>query len=500
MDLEEVKLAVGLNVDLFKGIITLLYENETIPHSFELGDLQISINEPIMEIRDPSTNPRMGLRVTGIYRNGEAPSVDFSIWIRLVPFVRSIAGETPVAAISAAEVEEASPEGIGEVVAMFAIGLLNDILQGMDIPIFDSLISGLEEAVFGEDIPDRATWNTNFYLGREAELEHIEVGFPPGNPGSPMVRNSTMLETTPALIATLALPGESPNLVNSPSIVPKGTGIQIMISRNAMDSVLEFNAQSKRGQNLEGAVINSLTMSMHDLGIQINGSAEKSGATITWDGVLLLFFRKFYYVKGSKRWHDGIIDVFGSGIDVDVDTPWYIKVLRAFLIALGPIGWVLDATLIAPEVQDANEEAPNIVRGAFKEQVGTALRNMIENVGGLSGDDAIPFMQFSQNSWVLNGHYTHSLLAFAGLNRDTIAHIDHDNFEVEGAYGESVGMIELDSGYELHPQELGRLLKSDIFKIPNVHGVEADHGFFVRSNPNQSTDDNLVDPAEIHTE
>lgn len=500
MDLSEVRIAVGLNVDLFRGIINYLYTNETIPHTMELGLLQISIDEPIMEIRDASTTPRLGLHITGDYKNGADPFVGFDIWVRLQPFVRTISGATPVAALSAAEVEDASPEGIGDLVGMFAIGQLNEILQNMDIPIFDSLINGLEEAAFGEDVPERSTWSTNFYLGRTAEIEYVEVGFPRGEPQNPMVRNSEQLETTTALIATLAMPGQSANLPNNPSIVPAGTGIQIMISRAAMDSVLALNARKQLEENIDGATLNFLSMSMHDLGIQIVGSAEKSNATISWDGILLLFFRKFYTVKGSKRWHDGFTDVFASGINVDVDMPWYIKLARGILAILGPIGWILDANLIAPKVGEANEEAPNVIRGAFKEEVGAALRNMIGNVGGLSGDDAIPFMQFSQNSWVLNGHYTHSLLAFAGLNRDTIANIEHDVFNLEGAYGESVGMIDLASGYNLHPQELGRLLKSDIFRIPNVHGVKADFGYYVRSNPNDDTADNLVDPAEIHTE
>jgi hypothetical protein len=109
-------------------------------------------------------------------------------------------------------------------------------------------------------------------------------------------------------------------------------------------------------------------------------------------------------------------------------------------------------------------------------------------------------MEFGQNSWVLNGHYTHSILAFTGLNRDVISNIQHDTFQVEGAYGKSVGLIEIESGYNLHPHELGRLLINGIMKIPNVHGVKADYGFYVRTNPNDQTSDNLVDPSDIKTE
>lgn len=497
MELNQVKIAVGLHLDLFKGIITHLYATEVIPSFLEFGNIQVNINEPVVAVRDPSGNPWVGLNLTGAFQNGDVPPAAFDVWLSLRPFVRSVSGQAPVAALAVAAVEEASPEDIGGLVGALAVGEINTILQDMDIPIFNALIGGLEEAAFGENPPERSTWNTDFYLGNAAELEYVEVGFPPGQPDRPNVRRSDMLNTVPALIATLALPGESAAIPGNPSIVPAGTGIQIMISRSAMDSVLGFNAQSKVGESIEGATINAMQMKMHDLGIEISGSAEKSGADIDWEGILLLYFRKFYFVDRSRRWHDGFVDVFTSGIDVDVDIPWYIKLLRAFLFIIGPVGWILDATLVAPKVSEA-DEAPDLVRGAFREEVGAALEDMIGNVGGLSGGDEVPFMEFGQNSWVLNGHYTHSLLAFAGLNRDTIARVEHDQFQIEGAHGSSVGMIELASGYYLHPQELGRLLKRGIMEIPNVHGVEADYGFYVRSNPNDDTSDNLVDPSEIH--
>jgi len=498
MNLGQVKIAVGINVDIVSGIITSLYEKEIIPSGIEFGSISAEINEPIIEVKDPTTNPRLGMRINGQYFNDGAAPVDFEVWLRLQPFVRSIAGESPVAALSVSEVEEATPADIGAIVGTFAVGQINEILQDMDIPIFDSLISGLETAVFEDDAPDRSTWNTSFTLANQSELEYVEVGFPAGQPQNPNVRNSEMLPTIPALIATVALPGESAQIPDNHSIVPDGTGLQIMIARDAMDAVLSFNANSKIGTSIEGATINAMSMQMHDLGIEIQGNAEKSGATIDWDGILLLFFRKFYNVKGSIRWHEGYVDVFTSGIDVDVDIPWYVKLLRAFLFIVGPVGWILDSTLIAPQLDEANE-APDLVRGAFRQEVTTALSAMIGNVGGISDGDDIPFMEFGQNSWVLNGHYTHSILAFAGLNRNTIANVEHDTFEVEGAHGASVGMIELESGYKLHPQELGRLLKSEIMEIPNTHGVQAGHGYYVRTNPNDTTLDNLVDPALIET-
>jgi len=496
MELGTVQIAVGLHLDLVQGIISKLYVDETIPHEIAFGSISATIEEPIVEVRHTGDTPRLGLKVTGVFST-DTDNTPFQLWLVLQPFVRTVSGQVPVAALNAQSVEEATPANIGPLVGGIALAQINDILTAMDIPIYNSLIAGIESAFFGDTPPNRSTWNADFYLGKTSSIDKIEVGFPRGQPDQPHVRSSIALDTAPALIATLALPGESATLPDNPSIVPIGTGIQILIARSAMDAVLAAQAAERVGQTMEGATINALSMRMHDLGIEISGNADKSGATISWGGILLLFFRKYYFVKGSRRWHDGYVNVFTSGIDVAVNTPWYVKVLQAFLFFLGPVGWILNSTLIEPQLKEG-EEAPNIVRGAFRNQVSDALENMIGNVGGFS-TDSIPFMDFGKDAWVLEGHYTHSLLAFAGLHRDTLGSVTHDRFELEGAQGQSVDLITTGKDYVLHPEEMGRLLKAGIVDIPNLHGVEAPYGFYARTDPNDTPDDNLVDPTQITT-
>lgn len=263
-----------------------------------------------------------------------------------------------------------------------------------------------------------------------------------------------------------------------------------------MDAVLSANAKAQVNTVINGALIKSVSMKMHDLGIEIKGKAEKSVATINWNGVLLLYYSKYYYRKDSIRWHDGFVNIFTSGINVDVDLPWYVHLLRAFLFVLGPVGWILDATLVAPKLKEA-DEAPNIVRGAFRSQVANALTAMTDRIGNISPGNRMAFMDFGQDAWILEGHYMYSISAFAGLNRDTLSGVEYDRFDIEGAHGKSVGMLNLGSGKRMHPEELGRLLKAGIMKIAGLHGVQAPFGFYVRSNPNRSTADNLVDPADI---
>ena len=71
----------------------------------------------------------------------------------------------------------------------------------------------------------------------------------------------------------------------------------------------------------------------------------------------LVFFTKRYFrsTSGTIRWMDGRVNVFASGVDVDVDVPWWVTLLRVGLFILGPIGWVLDATLVQPKLKAADE-------------------------------------------------------------------------------------------------------------------------------------------------
>ncbi len=502
MDMGAVKVAVGLDVRLMSGIIDFLFETGGIESELDVGlpgaSGQLETLSLVSEVIDGET--LMVLDLTGqlILGEGQEPT-EFSMRISLVPVVRPVDGAAPVAGFEVGEMIEADPALLALAFPQIQAGL-NEALADLAIPLFDPLISQVEAAFFGDTPPPRADWAVAFRLTPAATLDRVNITIPPGEPDQPFVESRTPMETVPALVATIALPGEDPVPVDTGSIVPVPTGIQVVISQDTMDAMFVMQAAEQIGQSMDGATIDTLSMEMTELGIKLQGSATSGDADIDWDGTLLIFFSKLYRRHNSPalRWMDGRVNVYTGGIDVDVDMPWWLTLLRVGLFLLGPIGWVLDATLIQPKLDEA-DAAPDLIRGAFRAEVTDALQAAISAVADIDANDA-PMMVFGHDAWVLDGHYATSLIAFAGRNSHTVTQVEHDEFEVEGAHGESVGMLHLDSGHRLHPEELGRLLISGVVDVPGLHGVHAPYGYYVRSNPNEDPTDNLVDPGNIIVE
>ncbi len=482
---------------LFRSVLAYLYEQGVFPNSYTDADTgaTVNIDEPWLDVRDGATeDPALVLRLTGTLSNNGADA-EFEYEFDLAPFARSIANQAPVAALQLRPMPDAPPDPLRERLE----ASVGNVLSQFDIPIFDPLIGLLEASHFPEgNPPSRDEWTAEFYLGRVGNLEHRDILFRAGRPDIPEIRQTTMLQTVPALMATLALPGESAILPGRASIVPRATGIQILLSRPAMDALLQAQADARVGTRVQGATIQRNRMLMHDLGIEIRGRARHSekATTIDWDGVLLIMFRKRFVhrIDGRIGWHDGFVSVFASGIDVDVDYDWWVDLLRGLS---GSLLWAFHLIMEKEAFRKA-EEAPDVVRSAFRDQVSGSLRAMMAAAAGLSNLDAAPFLTFGHDAWVLEGHYTMSLIAFAGLTKTEIVEVQHDVFDVEGAEGQSVGLLKIGTGHLLHPEEAGRLMKADLLRIPGHHGVEAEYGFYVRSNPNETGDDNLVDPNLIH--
>lgn len=182
MNTGQVKIAIGIHTDIIAGILRQLYAQGTIPQSRDIGNLHILMNEPRLEIANPATNPQLILRIQGSFSSTDTPATPFTLGMELLPFVRTVSGQAPVAALEAGNITDASPASIGPLIGSVATGEMNSILQNMDIPIFNSLISGLETSFFEPDaLPPRSSWATSFSLGRASGIEHIKVGFPPGS-------------------------------------------------------------------------------------------------------------------------------------------------------------------------------------------------------------------------------------------------------------------------------------------------------------------------------
>lgn len=500
MDLGQVQIAVGIDWRLLDGMVRYLYRDGTIPvvTTLQNGTITANLEEPrIVVVNTSAGGESLALRMQGEFTLLPAQPTDFFVLVLLEPTVVSVPPEAPMASFTINGIQGVAPANMEAVIAGFAETIVGNFLQSIAIPIYEPLINALETAYFGDTPPLMDQWSLGFSLGHAGilEREHYEPWRPP---------YVDVLAVQRTLVATIALPNEDASIPGDPAITPHGTGLQIIISKDAMNAFLAHSASQLLGKKINGATINSLTMAMVDHGIEIHGEAEKSVATISWDGVIRLYFHNYYIslkTGAVKKTlgpfsENGYLEVATSGIDVDVDIPWYVKLFQGVLSFLGPIGWIINSVAIEPKLEEA-EGAPGLVRNALGYQVRAAFEGMVAGFSGISDPEELPFVMLGSDAWIAQGNYAYTFKAFGGYNEAQIAKIDYDKFQLPGAEGKSVGYFHLDSGHKLAATEAGMLLKRGILDIPGYHGVRATYGFYVRANPNQQDKDNLVPPDDI---
>jgi hypothetical protein len=495
-----VQVAIGMDWRLLDGMVRYLFREGSIPEEFTVQDgaIAVHLQEPrIAVVVTLSGGESLALLVRGMFSLGSAQPTVFSVSVLLEPTVVKKPSDPPFASFVMNGIQDAVPANLAALLGDFVQTLLSELLQKLAIPIYEPLIKALAPAYFGDTPPLAEQWSLGFSLGHAGILErdHRE-------PWQAFYVDSLQVEST--LVATVALPGENAILPGNPGITPHGTGLQILISKAAMNAMLRHNANRSVGKSVGEATIKSLTMAMVDHGIEIHGAVEKSGASVTWDGIIYLYFHNFYTslkTGAVVKWRgpfseNGYLEVATSGIKVDIDIPWYVKVFQGLLSFLGPIGGIINHMVVGTKLEEA-EGVPDLVRNSLGVQVREAFEGMVAKFSGISDPGQPPFVMLGSDAWIAQGNYAYTFKAFGGYNEARITGIDYDRFKLTGVEGKSVGYFHLDSGHKLAATEAGMLMKRGALKIPGYHGVRAPYGFYVRANPNQQGSDNLVPPEEI---
>src|SRR5690349_163148 len=111
MDMGQVQAAVGINIDIFRSVIKLRFENGSIPTQFEIptgsGPVPAHINELVLEVRDEVANPHLGFHITGEFALAAAPPTPFNCWIQLQAFARPQDNAAAVGALATKQVDDA---------------------------------------------------------------------------------------------------------------------------------------------------------------------------------------------------------------------------------------------------------------------------------------------------------------------------------------------------------------------------------------------------------
>lgn len=488
MEFGDVKIAIGIDLTLIQGMLNKFYHGGIIPAQITEGNINITLNQPLIRQYMEGPDSRLKLILEGSYAIGAGEKHDFAVEVRILTETRINGQGVPVAGFTRDGIIAVQPAELALFTGTLLGSRIDPILSALEIPVFEELIDLLRNAT-GRTEP-ALQWPVSFEVGAPSVLGRPNITFPPGRPAELYVDRVLELSCNPCLIATIALPGENSRLPANSSFVPKNTGLQIMISKACMNIFLAQNAASRVGTTMDGATIASFAMRMEDLGIYMAGRANKGEGAVNWNGIVPLFYQRYRIVSSRKHTsikYSGHIEFFTGGVRVSVEVPWYVALFQGLFFFMGPIGWILNDLILEPELKDI-EDAPRILRNAVSSQLSNAFNGMLSNLNFSEN-----FSLFGHDAWIDSGNLAQTFIAFLGDNVHEIVDVQYDSFRSNDKVGRSVGLIELDSGHLLHPNIAGRLMKDGTLTVAGYHGVKAPYGYYVRSNPNSIREDNLLE-------
>jgi len=498
MELGAARQLFGLDLALLQGIITFLHDALPAFQTVEGpgGAYVLRLDEPRIETRSDGEY-RMGLRVTGRLEIGTDPPQLFATFVRLRPEVRADEDGDPVGALAFEAIEEVFPPAAeGPVADTFgADGPLGSALDALTLDVFSDLIASVNDQLNPPGTPvDLAAFSIAFYLGRPAPLPRpVWTIGRVGDHYEPALDLDVSYACVPSLVATVALAGEEPVPPGSPSIVRPGTGLTLVTAAQTFDARFAREAEALRGTELEGLTIDEFRATSTDWGFDIDGRGHKTGADVSFRGSLI----------GQFRGGVGGQFLMRSTVRTDVDTAWWVDVLSVVALAIPVIGWILgDIFIWEPEA-----EAPGQVQSSLQDRFVTPISDAAASLANRFQLPLIPTGAFLADVWFFDGNLAIAAAAFAGRRTASVRAVDHDVAHVvkdpagAGRHSnrrrpvKSVQDIVLDSGHALKPWQAAQLVERGLLSIPGYHVVHnplATGGVYLRSNPDDTTSNNLL--------
>lgn len=497
MDFGAALVLFGLDLDLFQGIVTFLYDVDPRFRTLEGedGSFRLELEMPAIETREDPF--RMGVHLSGQLFLGTDPDPRvFDAWVRLVPEKVEGADGIPVGALRFEEVEEVIPAfAEAQVAQSFGPdGAIGEVLAAFEFPVFESLLRSAHEQLFGEGPElDPAAFETAFYLGHPAPIRRPlwDVGRVNGDWG-PVLDLDVSYATKPALIAAVSRADTDPLPPEAPSIVRPGTGLGLVTTFSLIQANLDRQSNELQGSEIEGLTIDRVEFDAADWGFDIDGEGHKTGAEIDFAGSLVA---RFIGGTGGRV-------VLRSTVEIDVDTAWWVDVLSALAIVVPVAGWILGDVFI----WEPQREAPGKVESALLDKFSTPLAAAAQQVASSFQIALIPTSAFLADVWFFDGNMAVAAAAFAGkagtevwsVSRDVAYLTTNPNDRRPSNRRKpvtSVADITLSSGHTLKPWQAGRMVQIGQLEIPGHHAVvnpKTTQGVYLRSNPDDRTSNNLL--------
>ena len=500
MDLGAAKQLFGLDLELLQGVLTFLHG--AIAPFREIddpdGEYRLALDVPLLEVRDDTDGYRLGILCTGrLFLSDDDPGSLFETFVRLRPDKAADAGGMPQGVLVFEAIEDVFPVAAeGPITEVFgADGPLGKALDALRLDVFRALLGNLTEQLQPEGTPvDPAQFETELYLGRPASIPRSVYTIAASGGGyAPELDLDVSYTTVPALVATVALAGEDPIPLGEPSIVRPGTGL-MLVSTAAMFALrFAIEKAATEGHELEGLTIDRFDATSTDYGFDVSGAGHKTGANVSFDGSLVAQFRGG--VGGQL--------LMRSTIDTDVDSHWWVDLLSVVARVTGVLGWTLGEIFIWEPTRDA----PAKVETALLDKFTTPLTDAAQRLAQEFSLDVVPTEAFLADVWFFDGNLGVTAAAFAGSRTASVQAVTHDVAHVSkdpagaGKHAQrrrpvvSVEEIVLDSGHALKPWQAAKLVDKRLLVIPGhhvVHNALAREGVYLRSDPDDTTADNLL--------
>ena len=486
MDLGTALAGSVLGIDVFEEYVRGLQRIGTIPSAFDGMSNGTSFTvtiEPLeFEMAKPAgDDPYTRLHLTGTVALG-APqlTVPLDTWVRLRPELRPAPNQPIDAnvltfAYDGVDVGPSPPLTEAMIDDVFGDGPIANIITSISIPLLDSLIRGVGDALFGgaeddDPAPPSGLWQSELAL---------------------MPADANQDVTVDALGFFVALPDGDATPGDTASFLPRLTEFGIVYSRAFLDA--QFEEQDMSGDEIDGALITEFSLVMGESELLIDGRATKDIADIHFAGPITVEL-----IRGTPQF---FVDT--SGVDVDVDLPWWADV---FLFLAGDGGFlsfglipifgsmIIDAAT-GTTVSEAQAEigaAPAIVHGAISSSLTGGLAQLAQALSNLGPLGALQPASTPESSLVENG----SIAVFAQVFINPVTETITDGMFSRRA--NRLLELQLQSGRRFTTSELARIVDLGLILTPGYHAV-APHirdgvpvRGYMQDNPDGSDDDNLL--------
>ena len=337
-----------------------------------------------------------------------------------------------------------SPLGREQVQDMVDQSGISAIIDGFELDALSPLIDGIEKVLFfgqsSSNFPPRHEYMTKVKLMKGG--------------GS----------FTDAIGIFVGLPSDQFTSGNLPSFVPTYSEVSMTMSEGLITAMTE-NAKNELQDYIKGLAssikIRSLTTSVNNNSISLDARITETNTDTKIDIDTDVYLS---LVPGSTR--IGL----RANIDVDYDFPWYIDLLKVFMIG---------------EDEFLEEKLPNMAQNYIEDMANGMLGNLSKAIklDGLSVE-GIPVEVYPQELSLNDGKIDLHVQVLTYKTRDGMERASYSKSRSKFVF------FTLKSGARYKVKDLAKFMNKNLIVVPGYHEVDK---AYVRANPDDVEANNLLE-------